>query len=58
MDECVGQKWHPQITTPVDWDVLSSFGTDHMGITADPTFLDNLAYLLVEARRPGRFSSP
>lgn len=57
MDERVGGTWHPTLESPVDWEEAIFLRTGHMGTTADPTFLDNLGYLILESPRTGRLRS-
>ena len=51
MDERVGQPWIPELQSPVHWSQVSFVFRDHLGITKDPSFIDNMLYLLLEAPR-------
>jgi hypothetical protein len=53
MDERVGGSWTPQLQTPIGWtDVMFVF-SNHLGITKEPIFTDNLLFWLLEKpRRP------
>jgi pimeloyl-ACP methyl ester carboxylesterase len=48
MDERAGGEWSPKLVSPIDWDQVMFFFKDHLGITKDPVFTDNLLYLLLE----------
>ncbi len=48
MDERVGRSWSPKLRTPIDWSQVSFLFSDHLGMTHDPGFTDNLLYLLLE----------
>jgi pimeloyl-ACP methyl ester carboxylesterase len=48
MDERVGGEWAPKLVSPVNWDQVMFFFRDHLGITKDAVFTDNLLYLLLE----------
>ncbi|MEM1109360.1 MAG: hypothetical protein AAGH99_11810 [Planctomycetota bacterium] len=59
MDERVGASgdasggdsggWSPHLVTPIDWTDVNFLFTDHIGLTADPVFADNVLYLLLES---------
>ncbi|MCG8455391.1 MAG: hypothetical protein MI919_03850, partial [Holophagales bacterium] len=50
MDERSGlDHFVPTLRSPVRWSQVSFLFTDHLGITSDPTFSDNVLYLLLEA---------
>ena len=52
MDERVGQgEWTPNLVTPIVWSNVMFLFTDHLGITKDPAFTDNVLFLLLE--KPG-----
>ena len=51
MDERVGGVWQPRLVTPVDWDSVYFMFTDHLGLTKDPAFADNVLYILLEEPR-------
>jgi hypothetical protein len=52
-DERVGGAWQPEVATPIAWDRVTFLFRDHLGITTDPAFTDNLLYLLLEEPRRG-----
>jgi len=51
MDERVGNAWMPRLSSPIQWTQTTFLFRDHLGITKDPHFTDNLLYLLLEAPR-------
>ncbi|MFN7953207.1 MAG: hypothetical protein U0610_15905 [bacterium] len=52
MDERVGgTRWRPRLVSPIPWTTVTFLFTDHLGLTQDPAFTDNVLYLLLE--RPG-----
>ncbi len=52
MDERVGSGvWRPRLLSPIRWSTVTFLFTDHLGLTQDPAFTDNVLYLLLE--RPG-----
>jgi hypothetical protein len=57
-DERVGGAWRPEVASPVAWDRVTFLFRDHLGITTDPAFTDNLLYLLLEEPRRGSRSGP
>ncbi len=48
MDERVGGEWQRTIRTPVPWSGTYFLFTDHLGLTRDPMFADNILYVLLE----------
>ncbi len=44
-------KWSPRLVSPVSWSSVNFLFTDHLGLTRDPAFTDNVLYLLLEAPR-------
>ncbi len=44
-----GGGWQPHLVTPIDWTDVNFLYTDHLGLTADPTFSDNVLHLLLES---------
>ena len=48
LDERVGQRWQPQLQTPIEFDDINFISEDHLGLTQDRTFSDNLLFLLLE----------
>ncbi|MEO1085042.1 MAG: hypothetical protein AAFY88_12430, partial [Acidobacteriota bacterium] len=54
MDERLDGNWGPTLRSPIQWRHVSFHFTDHLGITQDPAFTDNVLYLLLESPRvPG-----
>jgi pimeloyl-ACP methyl ester carboxylesterase len=51
MDERVGGTWTPTLQTPIAWRGVTFSFADHLGLTMDPMFTDNVLYLLLEAPR-------
>ena len=48
-----GTKWSPRLISPITWSSVNFLFTDHLGLTKDPAFTDNVLYLLLEAPRDG-----
>ncbi|MDA2920800.1 hypothetical protein MYX76_15140 [Desulfobacterota bacterium AH_259_B03_O07] len=48
MDERIGNEWKPKLITPIDWTNVMFLFTDHLELTKDPAFTDNILYLLLE----------
>jgi hypothetical protein len=48
MYERVGGEWSPRLLSPVEWSSVMFLFTDHLGLTEDPTFADNILFLLLE----------
>ncbi len=51
MDERVGRTWSPLLVSPIDWRGVFFVFADHLGMTRDPAFSDNVLYLLLEDPR-------
>jgi hypothetical protein len=53
MDErhSLGVKWSPRLNSPVKWNSVNFLSADHLGLTSDPGFTDNVLYLLLESPR-------
>ncbi len=51
MDERVGSLWTPTLQSPIKWAQVHFLFTDHLEITRDPAFTDNILYLLLERPR-------
>ncbi len=51
MDERVGREWTPRLDSPIRWSRTTFLFTDHLGLTHDPAFTDNLLYHLLEEPR-------
>ena len=54
MDERIGRssEWAPGLVSPIDWADVTFVFTDHLAMTRDPTFTDNILYRLLDAPRP------
>lgn len=48
LDERVGQEWQPRLKTPIKFNDVNFIAEDHLGLTKDLTFSDNLLFLLLE----------
>jgi hypothetical protein len=46
MDERVGGVWQPALVSPIRWRHVTFLFSDHLGLTRDPAFTDNVLYLL------------
>ena len=44
-------KWSPRLVSPIKWDSVNFLFADHLGLTSDPGFTDNVLFLLLEAPR-------
>ena len=56
MDERVGNlNWTPYVQSPIEWTNVMFLFSDHLGITKDPTFSDNILFILLES--PPSFES-
>ena len=51
MDERITSEWKPMLVSPIDWSSVNFFSSDHIGLTTDPGFADNVLYLLLEHPR-------
>lgn len=51
MDERSTEAWRPGLVSPVKWSRVQFVFADHLGLTKDPAFVDNLLYLLLEDHR-------
>lgn len=47
-DERVGAKIKGRLRTPIDWANVLFLFSDHLGLTKDPVFTDNILYILLE----------
>ena len=54
MDERVGGDWSPTLQSPIDWHATMLLFTDHLGLTKDPMFTDNVLHWLLEEPRSTR----
>jgi len=48
MDERVAADWSPTLKSPIKWSHVIFLFTDHVGMTKDPVFSDNILYYLLE----------
>lgn len=51
MDERVGREFTPRLESPIAWDRVQFLFTDHIGLTRDAAFVDNVLYMLLEDPR-------
>ncbi|MFQ6022001.1 MAG: hypothetical protein ACE5NW_04715 [Acidiferrobacterales bacterium] len=51
MDERVGSKRRGRLQSPIDWTNVQFLFRDHLGLTKDPAFTDNLLFYLFERPR-------
>ncbi len=51
MDERTGGDWSPYLVSPIDWSDVNFIAADHIGLTSDPSFANNVLYLLLEEAR-------
>lgn len=51
MDERTGGTWQPTLTSPIDWAGVTFIPADHIGLTSDKSFANNVLYLLLEDPR-------
>jgi hypothetical protein len=51
MDERVGRAWAPGLVSPIGWTDVTFLFSDHLALTKDPAFTDNVLFRLLEARR-------
>ena len=57
MDERLGDnEWTPYVQTPIKWTNVMFLFSDHLGITRDPTFSDNILFILLE--NPANYEIP
>ena len=51
MDERETGDWRRELVTPIPWSHVTFLFADHIGLTKDPAFTDNVLYQLLEAPR-------
>jgi len=52
MDERVGRdQWAPGLVTPIGWSDITFVFSDHLEMTRDPSFSDNILWRLLDAPR-------
>ncbi len=49
MDERVGGEWTPRLISPIKFKNVLLLSEDHLGMTKDATFTDNILFILLEA---------
>ena len=49
MDERLDGRWTPSVRTPIHWSRVDFLFADHLEMTRDPFFIDNILYELLEA---------
>ncbi len=48
MDERASGKWAPRLISPIEWSQVSFVFSEHLAMTKDPAFTDNILYFLIE----------
>jgi pimeloyl-ACP methyl ester carboxylesterase len=48
MDERTGTEWTPRLKSPIGFDNVMFISNNHLGLTKDPTFKNNVLFLLLE----------
>ncbi|MGB0767463.1 MAG: esterase/lipase family protein [Phycisphaeraceae bacterium] len=51
MDERLGTGYAPRVQSPIRWDHVQFIPADHIGLTSDPSFSNNVLYELLERPR-------
>ncbi len=51
LDERIGSEWRRGLRSPIAWERVTFLFQDHLGLTRDPAFTDNLLYVLLEEPR-------
>ena len=51
LDERIGGEWRPELVSPIDWSSVLFLFSDHLGLTQDDAFADNVLYWLLEDPR-------
>lgn len=51
MDERQNGEWRPGVVTPIAWTDVTFLFADHLALTRDPAFTDNILYRLLESPR-------
>ena len=54
LDERIGSEWRPGLVSPIDWSSVLFLFSDHLGLTQDEAFADNVLYWLLEDPRTRR----
>lgn len=58
MDERVGEELKGRLTTPIHWSDVLFLSSDHLGLTKDPVFTDNVLYILLERPKQNGVAFP
>ena len=53
LDERVGQPWTPGLASPIAWSSVTFLFSDHLALTQDLGFTDNILFRLLDSPRPG-----
>ena len=53
LDERVGRPWTPGLASPIMWSSITFLFSDHLALTQDLGFTDNLLFRLLDSPRPG-----
>ena len=53
MDERLGGDWAPVLVSPIQWRQVVFLFTEHLEMTKDPTFTDNILFLLLDGHTHG-----
>ena len=53
-DERFGGPWNTWLDSPIPWTNVTFLADDHIGLTRNPHFVNNLLFLLLETRPPVR----
>ena len=48
MDERLSGEWSPRLVSPTRWSHVTFMSRGHLGMTKDPTFTDNVLFILLE----------
>jgi hypothetical protein len=51
MDEREEKKLGSRLASPIGWSQVLFIFSDHLGMTKDPAFVDNILYFLLESPR-------
>jgi len=51
MDERENGDWEPQLRSPISWSSVLFLASNHLGLTEDPAFVDNVLFWLLEEPR-------
>ncbi|MEM1186316.1 MAG: hypothetical protein AAGI53_15100 [Planctomycetota bacterium] len=56
MDERTGREWEPGVVSPIDFEQVIFLANNHLGLTKDPNFTNNVLFLLLERQRESMVS--